>query len=277
MTTDVQGREAVGADIGTRSEAKTEGEALARLARWALPVVLPVLVLALIVLAWSEYARSAGGSLFPSPSSVMSGFAKSATSHEAWSATLRSWRSLVIGYVIAAIAGILLGLLLGVSRPIDRVLGVYLDIALVTPMIVLMPIVLIALGITSRAEETVVVLFALPYVTLPIRTGVRAMPNIWVDLARSLCANRQQMWRFVLLPGARSSIVHGLRLGLAHALSGLFVVEFTLVAIGIGNVVLTYKANFDYGGMIGYVLLVMVQVLIVMTLLTRLGRRGERA
>lgn len=276
MSIDVSDRARVGTAVDPDATRTASAQRLARIARWTLPVVLPLLVLVVIVAAWSEYAHSNTGTLFPTPSATLSGFTDSLTSGSAWRETLRSWHSLVIGYAIAVAIGLVLGFVLGASRKVDRILGVYLDIALVTPMIVLMPVVLIALGVTARAEETVVVLFAAPYVILPIRTGVRAMPKMWFDLARSMCANRRQTWQMILLPGARSSVVHGLRLGLAHALTGLFVVEFTLVSIGIGNVVLTYKANFDYGGMIGYVLLVMAQVLIVMSLLTKLDRKGER-
>lgn len=242
------------------------------LTRRVLPVLAPLAVLVVFVLIWSVYAHTAGGSLFPTPIQTVHGFWDSARSSTIWRQTALSWRSLAIGYGISVVGGILFGLLLGVSRPVDRILGIYLDIALVTPMIVMMPIVLIALGVTSTAEVVVVIFFSLPYVTLPIRNGVRSMPQLWFDLSASLCANRRQTWRHILLPGARRAIANGLRLGLAHALSGLLVVEFTLVALGIGQVVLTYKANFELGAMIGYVFLVMAQVLLVMTAITRLDR-----
>lgn len=242
-----------------------------------IPVVAPLAVLAVLLVVWSAYARSSGGSLFPTPTQVAVGFWDALTSGHVWSQTMVSWRSLVIGYVLSAVIGIALGLLLGSSRLTDRTLGVYLDIALVTPMIVMMPIVLIALGVTRTAEVVVVMFFSIPYVTLPIRNGVRAMPQLWFDLSRSLCASRLQVWRFILLPGARSVITHGLRLGLAHALSGLLVVEFTLVALGIGQVVLDAKAAFDFGSMIGYLLLVMAQVLVVMGALRLVDREREGA
>lgn len=237
-------------------------------------VTAPLAVLAVILVIWSQYASSGGGNLFPTPTQVATGFWNALTSGHVWQQTMVSWRSLVIGYVLSVVIGIAFGLLLGSSRLADRILGVYLDIALVTPMIVMMPIVLIALGVNRTAEVVVVMFFAIPYVTLPIRNGVRAMPQLWFDLSRSLCASRRQTWQLILLPGARSVITHGLRLGLAHALSGLLVVEFTLVALGIGQVVLDAKAAFDFGSMIGYLLLVMAQVLIVMGALRLVDREG---
>jgi ABC-type nitrate/sulfonate/bicarbonate transport system permease component len=236
------------------------------------PAIWPLAVLALVLIGWSLYARSAQGHVFPTPRATVTGFWHSLLSPANWRATALSWRSLAIGYGVAGALGLPLGLVMGVSRRVDRVLGIYLDIALVTPMIVLMPVVLMAIGVTATAEVVVVIFFALPYVTLPVRNGVRALPQLWFDLARSLCATRSQVWRFILLPGARAGTVHGLRLGLAHALSGLFIVELTLVSIGTGKVIMTDEANFDFGAMIGYIVLVMLQALIVMTGLRYLDR-----
>ena len=184
---------------------------------------------------------------------------------------------MALGYAISVVFGVLLGLLLGSSPRVDKILGIYLDIALVTPMIVMMPLVLIALGVTTTAEVVVVILFALPYVTLPIRDGVRTIPQLWFDLSNSLCATNRQKWRFILLPGARRAITDGLRLGLAHALSGLLIVELTLVSLGIGQVVVTYKAEFAFGSMIGYLGLLMAQILVVMTFISRFDHDNRRS
>jgi NitT/TauT family transport system permease protein len=240
---------------------------------WA--VVAPLCVLAALLGAWSLYARYSPGHLFPTVGATASGFAHSLTSGSDWSATLHSWRTLAIGYGIAVVLGVPLGLTLGRNRLLDRLLGSYLDIALVVPMIVMMPVVLLAVGVTAKAQVVVIVLFALPYVVMPVRNHVRRLPRVWLDLAGTLGASRRRLWQFVLIPGARSGIVLGLRLGLAHALSGLFIAELTLVSLGIGKVILTDQANFDFGPMIGYIFLVMFQVVLVMAALRSLTGAEE--
>lgn len=263
-----------------RHPTTTSGAAIgAALRRAAPPVLAPLVVLVILIVAWWAYAQSGTGALFPTPQQTLQGFIESISSSDIWGATLISWRSLAIGYGISILLGVPLGLLLGYSRAADKVLGVYLDISLVTPMVVMMPIILIALGITLTAEVVVIIFFALPYVTLPIRNGVRGMPQLWFDLSKSLCATSSQTWRNILLPGARRAIADGLRLGLGHALTGLLVVEFTLVALGIGEIVLIYRAEFDFGSMLGYLLAVMAQIVVMMTLIAVLmrGPRGARA
>jgi ABC-type nitrate/sulfonate/bicarbonate transport system permease component len=244
---------------------------------WLVPVLAPLVVLALLVTAWQLYAQTLGGALFPTPSDTVNGFWESARSGSVWRETAISWRALAIGYGVSVVLGVTFGLLLGLNRWVDRVFGVFLDISIVTPMIVVMPIVLIALGVNATAQVVVVIFFSMPYVTLPVRNGVRTMPQLWFDLSKMLCLSRLQTWRYVVLPGARGPITNGLRLGLAHALTGLLVVEFTLVALGIGGVVLNYRAQFLFGEMFGYLLLVMVQIVIVMTLINRLYGNARRA
>lgn len=263
----------------TLPERRTEaGPGRWRAARRALTrsVLPPLVVLAVLVAVWWWYATFFGGALFPGPGEAARGFWTTATSGDVWAHTAKSWRSFAIGYCVSAVLGTAIGILMGTNRWIDNVFGVYLDIAIVTPMIVMLPIVLIALGITAVSEVVVIVFFAIPYVIMPVRNGVRGLPSLWFDLSRMLCASRRQTWRYVLLPGARRPIVDGLRLGLAHALSGMMIVELTLVAIGIGQVVLNYQAQFEFGDMFGYLFLVMLQVVIALTLVNRLYESSRK-
>lgn len=245
------------------------------LAKYGWPVALPVGVAIVVVAAWQIYVATVNASLVPTPVTVAEGFWSAATTSGDWSATGRSWLSLAMGFGIAAVGGVILGLLLGWNRALDRSIGVYVDIALVMPEIVLMPIILIALGVTMRAEVAVIVLFSAPYVIMPIRNGVRSMPREWLDLYKSLCATRPQVWRHLLLPASREMIGTGLRIGLGHALTGLLIVELTLVALGIGNVVIGYQSAYDFGSMFGYILLVMCQVFLLMGLISLIEARSR--
>lgn len=233
---------------------------------WSL--VLPAAVAAIVVAAWQLDVSTLHTSLVPTPTNVARGFWTSMTSSADWAESATSWLSLAIGYAISAVGGVAIGVLLGWKRGLDRTLGVYVDLAMVVPEIVMMPIILIALGVTRKAEVVVIIMFSAPYVIMPIRNGVRALPAAWIDLSMSLCATRRQLWRHVLLPGSREVIAAGLRIGLGHALTGLLVVELTLVSLGIGKVVTDYQSAYEFGPMFGYILLVMCQVFVIMGLIS---------
>lgn len=239
-----------------------------------LPLVLwPALLLVVLVTGWALYASARGG-FVPSPASVAKGFATVIQSPDAWSGLWVSNVSLIIGYLISVAIGIPLGLIAGSARWANRIISPCMDIAMLIPMVVVMPIVLVAAGLGRTSEVWVIILFAVPYIVVPIRTGVQTMPTEFSDVASAFSATWVQRWLYFLIPASRRSIATGLKLGLAHALTGLMVVELTLVALGIGRMVLTYQVHFMFGEMFAYVLLVALEVFVVIGLLSVIERKA---
>lgn len=266
---------AEGADSPIAPGAPLDTESPHRTRRLLLRVGLPLALLVAVIFGWWLWVHNTPGGLTPGPWDVAKGFWGVLQSGDAWSALAESDKSLAIGYAISVALGIPLGFLFGRSRFADRFLGPSIDIALVIPTVVVMPIVLVAVGINREAQIVIIVLFALPYVVVPIRSAVKSMPREWLEVAQVLCAKERQLWGHILLPGTRRSVATGLRLGLAHALTGLLVVEFTLVALGIGRIVLAYQTTFDFGKEFGYILLVMIQVFVFLGIIGLFERRGR--
>jgi len=77
-----------------------------------------------------------------------------------------------------------------------------------------------------------------------------------------------QIWRLVLLPGALPAIMAGLRLGLCRAIAGMVVVEFLLVAVGIGDLLMRYRADFESGRVFAVILLVLAEAVTAVALIT---------
>lgn len=239
-------------------------------------IALPLVVLALLVIAWQSYASRAGNFLMPRPMRFVQAIPDVLTSGAAWSAIGTSDISLVIGYGLAVVVGIPVGLAMSRSRLLDRVLGPYLDIAIVVPMAVLMPVVLMALGLTRRAQVAVIVLFAVPFIVVATRDGARTLRREWTEMARVFGANEVQLWRRVLLPGSVGAIVAGLRLGFAQALTGLVTVELTLIALGIGKQIIVFRSHFQSAQLFAFVALLMVQSVLFLGVLRLLERRVSR-
>jgi ABC-type nitrate/sulfonate/bicarbonate transport system permease component len=239
-------------------------------------VGLPLAVLAVLVAAWQSYASRSGNFLMPRPLGFVRAIPEVLGSGEAWRALAASDVSLAIGYGIAVGVGIPLGLTMARSRLAHRVLGPYLDIAIVVPMAVMMPVVLMALGLTRQAQVAVVVLFAVPFIVVATRDGARTMRAEWTDMARVFGAGELQLWRRVLLPGSVGAIVAGLRLGFAQALTGLVTVELTLIALGIGKQMIVYQSHFQSAQLFVFVALLMAQSVAVLSLLRLLEQRVSR-
>lgn len=68
------------------------------------------------------------------------------------------------------------------------------------------------------------VLFSLPFALTAYREAFRAIDHELLEVARLFGANRAQLWRFVVLPLARSGILSGSILAFAHTLGEFGVV-----------------------------------------------------
>ena len=239
--------------------------------RWQ--VIAPLAVGIALVLGWEIYARGVSSPLVPTPSRVFGALPTVLGDPDVWKGLINSDLSLLLGYAMAVGMGIPLGLLMGRVKTLDTFLGPLVDVAMVTPMVVVMPVVLMALGLTRQSQAIVIFLFAIPFVTVPCRAGARAVPEELTEMARSFGARESRIWREVLIPGSVPGIATGLRLGFGQAITGLVVVELTLLAIGVGQKLLSYQSSFKAAELFALVLVITVQSVIVMGLLRAVESR----
>ncbi|MGH2606797.1 MAG: ABC transporter permease subunit, partial [Anaerolineales bacterium] len=102
-------------------------------------------------------------------------------------------------------------------------------------------------------RSAVVFVFAVAIVAVNTRAGMRDIDPNLIEMARSFGASEAQLWRRVLLPGARSAVLAGARLGLARAVSGMVAVVFlysffvivanTMAGVRAGDAALTEMAR----------------------------------
>jgi ABC-type nitrate/sulfonate/bicarbonate transport system permease component len=246
--------------IGRRAE-QSWRQAARRDVTWQ--IVLPFVVIVPILVGWEIYARRLNNPFVPGPTDVLAAI-PSVLTLDVLGAFVATNIAMLQGYLVAVVAGIALGFVMGRFRRADAVASPYLDLAMVTPMIVLMPVVLMAFGLTREALAIVVFLFALPYVAVPVRAGVRAIPTELVDMATSFGARERQLWREIVLPGASPYVLTGLRLGFGQAITGIIATELTLLAVGIGKVILGYQARFQVDSTFAVTLFIVLECVFVM-------------
>ena len=207
---------------------------------WSIRIAIVVALLGL----W-EIAGALEGELFlPRASSTFVAWVQQLGTEELWEAVLRSNQAIAFGFPLSVAVGIPLGLALGRVRRLDSLFGYYMDLMLVLPMIAVVPIIIAAFGLTLWARVAVVVLFTLPVIAMDSRAAVRVIDEQRVEMARSFTATRPQIWSKVILPLATGPIFAGLRLGISRAVSGMIVIELTLVPAGLGGLISSYGSQF---------------------------------
>lgn len=230
-----------------------------RLRVWLLRFAITVGLLAL----WEVLSIREGGLFLPRAGDIGSAWFRSLGTSELWEAVWASNLSIIIGFPLSLAIGIPFGLMLGRIRRADGFFGFYLDLMLVVPMIAVVPVVIAALGLSLGARVAVVFLFAMPVVALDARASVRVVDESLIEMARSFTATRRQVWTTVILPGAVKPIFAGIRLGLSRAISGMIVVELTLVPAGIGGLIVNYRSQFRAVDLYAATLTILVQGVIL--------------
>ena len=124
---------------------------------------------------------------------------------------------LIVGFTLAACAGIAAGVLMGRSRRAEDILLPLVSIGAPIPGLAYAPLFLLWFG-TGNFTTVLLVAFVSAFpIVFNTWTGVKAVKNVWVRSAQAMGADRTRLFRLVILPGALPYILTGLRLGLAQA------------------------------------------------------------
>jgi NitT/TauT family transport system permease protein len=132
---------------------------------------------------------------------------------------------LAAGFAIAAVAGVALGIVMGRSRRAEAFLLPLVSIGAPIPGLAYAPLFLLWFGLGDSGSIVLVAVVSSFSVILNTWTGVKAVKEIWVRAARTMGADEQRLFRYVILPGAAPYILTGLRLALAQAWRILVAVE----------------------------------------------------
>jgi ABC-type nitrate/sulfonate/bicarbonate transport system permease component len=250
------------------------GRAVRRDRLWR--IAMPLLTAVLIGLIWQRSATQ-GGFVIPTIPMFVASVWQQLTSARFWSALVTSETALAVGFGAAVLVGIPAGLAAGRARAIEDVIDPYVSIAIITPMAVIMPIMLMIFGLTFTARVVVVFIFAFPFVVVPVRAAVLTIPPELWEMCRSYGASEPRLWWELLLPGTLPAMVSGLRQGLAHGFSGMILVELLLLAVGVGRLLLQYQGSFDYSAIFAVVFLLICESWLLMGGLAFLERRARGA
>lgn len=221
--------------------------------------------------AWQWYGQSSGGVFVPTLTDTIKSLRDLGASGHLGSAMWESNISVILGYPISVVAGVALGFLIGRRRAADRALSYWLDVAMVVPMVAIVPIIIVAFGLTVTSRVAVVVLFALPVIAMNSRAAVRVIDHNLVEMGQSFAARPTQIWTAIILPAALPQLFAGLRIGIGRAISGMIVIELLLVPTGLGDLLLNFKANFTTAGVYAVTVVVVAEGI----LLTMLGHLIE--
>ncbi len=141
-----------------------------------------------------------------------------------------------VGFILGSIPGIILGVVMGVSRSVRIMLDGIMSAIYVLPKITIFPIMMLVFSdpFGEGPKVAVVAISAFFLVAINTMAGVIGVDNVYLEAGKNYGANRYQMFRHVILPGALPVIFAGLRLALGTALVVIVAVEFVRAKTGVG-------------------------------------------
>ena len=198
--------------------------------------ILPWLLPLLLLVAWQAAAQFGWLStrVLPAPAEVARAAWALAVSGELWThvkvSTARAFGGLAIGGGL----GLLLGLLTGSVRWAETLLDTSFQMLRNIPALALIPLVILWFGIDEGAKLFLIAVSVFFPIYLNTFHGIRNVDPGLIEMGRTYGLTRWQLYRQVILPGALSSILVGLRFALGLMWVILIVAETISAQAGIG-------------------------------------------
>ncbi len=192
----------------------------------------------------------------PAPSEIWSSLRDMMASGDLLTAVGQTWRRLLLGWFTASVLGIALGLLIGSSAITMKLLGPILEFFRPLPASAVIPLFVLALGLTDAMIVVVIAFGSLWPVLLSTTAGVQAVDRRLREVARGLELTGLQVFRYIILPAALPHIFDGLRLGVTLALVLCVVAEMITMGGGLGGEILLASRNFRSADLFAGVVLI---------------------
>jgi NitT/TauT family transport system permease protein len=228
---------------------------------------------ALVLIVWQLVGPSISPIFFTYPTKIAVAFYTLTVNGDLPYYLAQSLEVMVYGLSIAILVGIPLAVLMARIRWLDWALDLPINALYATPLVAVVPLLVLWFGIYLKAKIIVVFLFAVFPVLINTYQGVRECDKNMLEVARSFRSNEWRVWQDVLLPFAVPYIIAGIRLAIGRGLIGMIIAEFYTTISGLGFMITRYANNFEMDKTFVPVIVLMVLGVSLTTLLKWVGRR----
>jgi NitT/TauT family transport system permease protein len=212
------------------------------------------------------WAKVLPAETLPGPAQVLASLGTLISNGSLLEGILVSLARLLVAYVAALIGGVAVGIVISRYEWMESTIG-SLALALQTlPSICWLPLAVIWFGASEKAIFFVVVVGAILSVVLATESGIRHVPKVLIQAARSMGASGFPLYRKVILPAAFPAIITGFKQGWAFAWRTLMAAELLYGNKGLGFLLQAGKKNNDTSLFLAVILvLILIGVAVEMT------------
>jgi ABC-type nitrate/sulfonate/bicarbonate transport system permease component len=201
--------------------------------------------LGVVLIVWELYGRSVNPILFTYPTAIVTAFGELVLSGELAAYLGQSLHVLAWGLVLSVGIGVPLGVLLARFSTVELATDLYVNALYATPMVAVVPLIVLWLGFGIPAKVAIVFLFMVFPILINTQQGVKHVDRALLEVARAFCSTERQLWGDVVLPSAVPFIAAGVRLAIGRGLVGMVIAEFYTSIAGLGYMIVRYANAFE--------------------------------
>lgn len=219
----------------------------------------------LIMLAWEAFCRMGfiEPIFLPAPSQIFGRALRMYGQGTLLMHVLASTRRVMVGFLISSLVAIPFGIFLGSSRFFKAVFDPLISLLRPLPSMSWIPISLLWLGITETQKYSIVFMGSFAPSLLYIIEATRNIDPVLIRAAKNLGANKWDVMREVILPGALPQIIAGLKVMLGIAWTCIISAELVAAEEGLGFMIMNAKEYFQTDTIFLGMLLISLTVIII--------------
>jgi NitT/TauT family transport system permease protein len=225
---------------------------------------------ACVLIGWEVFGRQIEPLFMSYPTAIATSAVDMTRSGELPSAFLDSLGTLLLGFLLASAIGIAIGLLIGRYRPVEAATDWAVNALYATPLVAIIPLVVLWFGLGFSAKLFIVVILAIFPILINTAAGVRNVPQPLLDVGFAFDATERQLFTKFILPASLPYMMTGLRLGVGRAIIGMVVAEFFTAITGLGALIVKYGNQYDTASMFVPILTLMLLGVTLTALMRRI-------
>lgn len=174
----------------------------------------------------------------------------------------------LVGYLLAAAAGITLGILMGWNKYVEAIFKPLYEIIRPIPPIAWIPLAILWFGLKENAKYFLIFLAAFNNITLNAYHGAKSVNTVLIGASKMLGANKMQTFFTVVLWCSVPAIFAGLQVAVSVSWATVVAAEMVRSSEGVGWIIVNAQEMNDMSnvmigimaiGIVGYILAVVMR------------------
>lgn len=236
-------------------------------------LVLQIVSVVVFLTIWQIIGSHTNPLLFATPLKVVNAFVDMIRNGQLTAVLPVAAEDMFGGFILSAVVGITVGILIGRSERLEAILDPYVNLAMATPLVALIPLLIIWAGIGFEARLLTVFILAVFTVIVNTATGVKSTPRVLRELALVYHLPQYRVLKEIMIPNAVPNIFAGLRLSIGKCLIGMIIAEMEVSVSGLGGLIFNFGNEFATADLLAGVFLASVFGVISMGLLAGIQKK----